>query len=130
MKPGIFAVPGSLISMGQIGKKAGIIFLIIFWFFLITVPALSIYLAVNTQLQIGAAENNHLRIFLVQEKNAEGLGFEIIRPFPSTPSCAQTTITYWMWKGKPENVTFCQCNEQQSNARHFATPGGCSFQEG
>jgi hypothetical protein len=100
--------------MKQIGKKLIIIFFLVLWVFLISIPALSFFLAVNSQIKIGITESFQLRLFLLQEKNAEGLGLEIIQPFQSNHFCTQTTVRYWMWAGEPENVSFCQCQDQMS----------------
>jgi hypothetical protein len=111
--------------MNQIGKKLGIIFFLLLWLFLLSLPALAFILAAQGQIQIGNEGNNHLRIFLLQERSAEGVGFELVRPISVDLPCSQTTIRYLMWEGEPENVTFCHCLDLQTGSALPATSGRC-----
>lgn len=99
---------------------------ILVWLVFMSIPFFAFSLAARQQLQLGSAEDNHIRIFLIQEKSAEGIGLEITRPVSSTPGCAQTSVDYFMWSGEPENVTYCQCTDQQSGHALSATQGACS----
>lgn len=95
------------------------------WLFFISLPLVAFYLAARQQIQIGAEEGSHLRIFLLTDSDAEGIGVEFVRPFPSDPDCIETNVRYFLWSGNPENVTFCQCNDPQSNGPLPAKTGGC-----
>lgn len=99
---------------------------ILVWLIIMTIPIFTFSLAAQQQLQLGSAEDNHIRIFLIQEKSAEGIGLEIARPVSSTPGCTQTSVNYFMWSGEPQNVTYCQCTDLQSDHTLSATPGACS----
>jgi len=96
------------------------------WLFLISLPLFAFVLAARQQITIGSDEYNHLRIFLLQEKDAEGIGIEFARPFSADPSCVQTSVRYFMWTGEPENVTYCQCFDPQTNDNLPATVGVCN----
>jgi hypothetical protein len=99
---------------------------ILLWLLVLSIPFFMFALAARQQLQIGAAQENHIRLFLIQEKDAEGIGLEIARPEPDNPNCAQTSVRYFMWSGEPENVTFCHCFDPQTGHSLSATPGACS----
>ena len=107
-------------------KIIGRSFFIVAWLLVISLPILAFALAARQQLQIGKSEHNHLRIFLLQEKEAEGVGFELVRPFSETPPCDQTSVRYLMWRGSPENVTFCHCYDTQDGTSLPAIAGSCS----
>ena len=96
------------------------------WLFLMSLPVFAFALAARNQLQIGPTEGNHLRIFLVQELDAEGIGFERARSGSFDPGCAQTDVHYIMWKGDPENVTYCQCTDPETSELLSAVQGPCS----
>jgi hypothetical protein len=103
-----------------------IYFLILFvWLLFMSLPVLSFALAARNQLQIGPTEGNHLRIFLVQEMDAEGIGLELTRPSQSDLICQQTSVRYLMWKGKAENVTYRLCSDSETGDALPASQGTC-----
>lgn len=110
--------------MNQSIRRVGIILFLLLWFFLISLPAFAMLLTVRGQIQLGQ-EDNRLRVFLLQEQDAEGVGFELARPYRPNDSCDQISLRYIMWVGEPKNVTFCQCIETGSRAALPATPGAC-----
>jgi hypothetical protein len=99
---------------------------ILVWLILMSLPLFSFVLAARNQIQMGSTEGNHIRIFLVQEKDAEGLGLEIKSLDSTNPGCAETSVRYFMWAGKPENVTFCQCVDPATGDALSAIQGACS----
>lgn len=108
-------------------KYIGRSIILIIWLFLISLPLFALTLAARQQITIGSEEDNHLRIFLLQEKDAEGIGIELARPFSADPFCIQTTVRYFMWTGEPEDTTFCQCFDPQTNDHLPAAIGVCSL---
>jgi hypothetical protein len=103
------------------------ILVIIIWLVLMSLPIFSILLATRIQLQVGSTEGEHIRIFLVQENDAEGIGLELKRSDSFDPACAQTSVRYIMWKGNPENVIFCQCIDPDTGNVLSAVPEACSI---
>ena len=99
---------------------------ILVWLLLMIVPFLAFRLASQQQIQFGDNEHDHLRIFLIQEKTDEGIGVEQIRPYPPLPNCIQTNVNYFMWKGEPENSTFCQCYHPETDALLSTTMTACT----
>jgi len=99
---------------------------IIVWLLIISLPFFSFALAARSQIQVGSTEGDHVRIFLIQEKDAEGIGLEITRSTDYEPNCIQTSVRYFMWKGYPEDVTYCQCMDPDTGKALSATSGACS----
>ena len=91
-----------------------------------SLPVFAFVLAARNQLQIGPTEGNHLRIFLVQEMDTEGIGIERTRSGSFDLGCAQTNVRYIMWKGRPENVTYCQCRDTETGDPLSAIQSPCS----
>lgn len=113
-------------TMKPWSRRLVYLFLLILWLLLISVPFFSVALATRTQLQLGTAQSDHIRLFLIQEKDVEGLGLEITRSVSSSPGCSQTGVRYFMWSGEGENVTYCQCIDAVTGDTLSATPGACS----
>lgn len=90
-----------------------------------SIPFFLFSLAARNQLQVGSPESNHIRIFLVQEKEAEGIGLEVKRLDSANTGCAETSVRYLMWEGVPENVTFCQCVDLETGHALSTTQGAC-----
>ena len=57
-------------------RRLAILSFIVIWLILLSLPGLAFSLAARGQLQMGETEGNHLRIFLLQERDAEGIGLE------------------------------------------------------
>jgi len=111
--------------MNPWSKYLGRLLIILIWLFIISLPLFAFVIAARQQIQLGRGEHNHIRLFLMQEKDAEGVGFEWSRPFSTKPPCTQTTVRYFMWTGEPENVTFCQCFDSESTEALPAILGSC-----
>jgi hypothetical protein len=101
------------------------LFLILVWFMLISIPMIAFTLAARQQIQVGPAEGNHVRLFLIQERDAEGIGLETRRSAGHDANCMQASVRYLMWAGTPENVTYCQCIDTASGELQSAVPGKC-----
>lgn len=90
---------------------------IVVWLVLLFTPAVAFLLAARGQIQVGPQEGRHVRVFLLEDAEAEGLGLERARPVPPPQdvvgaSCLQTSVSYWLWSGGPDesqDVAFCQC---------------------
>jgi hypothetical protein len=106
--------------MNQRLKLAGRIVIVVIWLFFISLPLFAFLLAARQEIKIGSS-TNHLRFFLVSEKEAEGIGIEVSRLLSSVPACTQTSVGYLMWLGEPDNVTYCECMDPQTG---FALPAG------
>ncbi|MFN2143167.1 MAG: hypothetical protein ACK2U5_21955 [Candidatus Promineifilaceae bacterium] len=106
-------------------RRLAYIVVIFFWLLLMSIPFFMFSLAARQQLQVGPAEDNHIRVFLIQERDAEGIGLEIARAQANAPGCTQTSVRYFMWKGEPENVVFCSCVDMETGDTLPASPGAC-----
>ena len=92
---------------------------------LLSLPLLAFSLAARNQLQWGVAEGDHIRLFLIQEIDAEGIGVELARMASDNPACLETDVRYFMWSGAPENTRYCQCRNAASGELLSSTTGAC-----
>ena len=111
--------------MNRWPRYFGYLVFLLVWLFLISLPACAFVLATRGQIDLGSTESQYLRIFLVQEKDAEGLGVEWTRPASSQTQCLQTSVRYYLWTGQAQNVIFCQCIDPSKNAVLPAISGPC-----
>lgn len=103
-------------------RRSGCLLLILIWLGIASLPLLAVVIARNGQVRLGAQESAHLRIFLVQEEKKNGLGIEWARSQSRENSCWLTYVTYWLWEGQGENVTYCQCYDAAGSFSHNCPP--------
>ncbi len=109
-------------------RRSGCFLLILIWLVIMSLPLLAVVIARGGQVRLGAQESAHLRVFLVQEEENNGLGIEWMRT--STPAQAQsgenrcwlTSVSYWLWEGQGENVTYCQCFDAAGSVTSSCSP--------
>lgn len=80
---------------------------VVVWLVVMSLPILAFSLAEKEDLRFGEG----IRLFLLHEKDAGGVGVEWKRPLRQQPGCTRTTVTYLMWEGQSENTAFCQCSD-------------------
>ena len=104
-------------------RRLGYLIIVIIWLLIMAFPIFAFTLAGRGELTFGEAAGNHVRLFLLREPDAEGVGVEWTRPYRPQPACTQTSVTYIMWEGRNENTRYCQCFDEKSGA---ALPAVCS----
>ena len=101
-------------------KRLGCFLLIILWVVAMAFPTFAFVLAGTGQIQFGSEEGSHVRFFMVQEANADGIGVEWKRPSSSseTNQCYQNNLIYLLWEGDAsgQNSSFCTCYDPETNA--------------
>ncbi len=93
-------------------RRVVYLFVIVVWLAVMGLPILAFSLAGKGELHFG----EDVRLFLVQEEDAEGVGIEWKRPLPPPSSCFRTTVTYIMWQGRTDNTAYCQCYDLQTGS--------------
>ena len=89
-----------------------------------SLPLLTAVLARQGQIQVGRPEGSRVRLFLLQERQVEGVGLEWSRPLRQEPGCHRTTVIYFMWRGQGENVRFVTCPAAVNPATPGTVPAG------
>jgi hypothetical protein len=84
---------------------------VLLWLAIMALPILAAVLAIRGQIELGDEEGRWLRVFMIQERAAEGVGVVWSRPLAAAPHCRYTAVRYLMWRGTGENVSFCVCND-------------------
>jgi hypothetical protein len=96
------------------------------WLCVMSLPALAFILAIQGQIQMGNDVRHHLRIFMLQDPDVQGIGIEWTRPLRRQPTCSRTTVNYLLWEGEGEDVAFCQCYDPLTNDPLPAELQSCS----
>lgn len=98
--------------MKRLPRRLLYLIIILVWLLIMSFPVVALMLATQQQIELGNDVHNHIRIFLVQGSDAQGVGFEWARPISTnSQSCATTSVTYFLWEGTAEPATFCQCHD-------------------
>lgn len=89
---------------------------ILVWLFVMSLPLAAFLIATRGEIQLGGDTNSNIRIFLVQESEAQGLGLEWSRQHGDTEGCAKTTVRYLLWEGSEpgQGVEYCRCYDPGS----------------
>lgn len=85
--------------------------IVLIWFVVMLLPIAAFQLAQRGEIRWGQESGRHVRVFLLQASDAEGVGVEVARPQPDNPLCAITTVSYFMWVGEGQNSRYCLCND-------------------
>lgn len=105
-------------------KRLLYLFLFLLWVLVMAFPLGAALLASNGQIQLGGEDAaNQVRIFLVQEREQEGIGVEWRRSMRDD-GCRQGSISYVMWKGTAENARYCTCFDANGDVLR-SQPGAC-----
>lgn len=95
------------------------------WLLIMLFPVVAVVLATQEQIQIGKETNSHVRLFLLQEGENEGVGIEWTRHVREPERCTQTSLFYLIWEGEGDNATYCQCYDE-TGAVVVSRPGACT----
>jgi hypothetical protein len=106
-------------------RRLLIILFLLVWLVIVLFPGFAFYLAANGQVELGKDPLRHMRIFLISEADVAGVGIERARPVGDPAGCAETSITYLMWRGEGESARFCQCYNEQGGII-FTSTAACS----
>ncbi len=97
------------------------------WFLLLLTPCACFYFSVQQELTIplGSAPGQAVRVWLVMESRARGLGFSIGQVASETPTelCVQTTNGYLLWSGRGEDAIFCECYTRPDSRQPWSYVG-------
>jgi len=103
-------------------------FLLFFlWLAIMFFPCMAFTLSMQQQIEWGDSEGSHVRIFLLQEREKEGVGVEWKRPSGFNSNCHKTSINYLMWVGEGDNTAYCQCVDPQTGDTLLRDPQACHF---
>jgi len=77
-----------------------------------SLPILAFILAARGELMIGDVEASNIRLFMVNEDEAKGIGLQRVQKMDSeNDGCFQTSVKYLLWEGQDYglNISFCAC---------------------
>ena len=93
-------------------RRLVILLILTLWLILLAFPAVAFILATRDQIQVGDDPAQHLRLFLVSEPQAQGVGIERARRLKNPNGCSQTNVAFLMWEGESESIVYCQCFDE------------------
>ena len=93
----------------RITRRLGCLAGVLVWLVVMILPIFIFVLVTNGQIEWGEDPQDQMRLFLLQDVDQEGVGFQWTRPHPSESSCLETTVAYLMFSGEAENGRSCTC---------------------
>ncbi len=99
--------------------------IVIVWLALMSFPLFAFFLATSGEIMIGSLQESHLRLFLFNSDEHQGLGLERSRRVSGQGDCYLVDVKYLLWEGKEpgQNIDYCICND--SDADFAAQPISC-----
>ena len=106
-------------------RRGGYLIVFVVWLMIMCLPTLAFVLATRGEIQIGEYGRRNLRIFMVQEEESQGIGFQFTRPLSQNDNCWQTAVNYLLWQGNSEEISslYCQCLDPGSS--QLVSSGTC-----
>lgn len=108
-------------------RRVVVFLLLLVWLLVMAFPVVAVVLATQKQIEVGGDAGRQVRVFLLQEREREGLGIEWTRPAAGPEGeggCRETRLVYLMWVGEGENVTYCRCYAGDGSVQE-SYAGGC-----
>jgi hypothetical protein len=114
--------------MKKWSRRLAYLFAISLWLILMSFPIVAYLLATRGELMIGQENGSHLRVFLVDTDDYNGVGLEWSRSLSDQPDCFHTRMNYLLWEGREtgQNVEFCICRDRESGfqSQPLSCPNG------
>ena len=96
--------------MKKLPRRLGCVAGFFVWLFVMILPILACVLISRGQLTWGGNQQDQIRVFLLQEPDLEGIGYQWTRPANDDATCIRTTVRYpIMFEGVAEDSDSCQC---------------------
>ncbi|MBE2184068.1 MAG: hypothetical protein IAE89_11625 [Anaerolineae bacterium] len=99
-------------------RRVGCWVLVVIWFLVLLLPCFFFALAINQEIVIptGSVPGQNIRIWLIMETHARGLGVSSAAAFSETENaaCLQTQTNFLLWSGSAEPVQSCECYQRDS----------------
>jgi hypothetical protein len=116
-------------------SRTGCVVSVLVWLCVMTVPFLALLLAMRGELTWRRGEFVEDRLWLVNAEtgigrgSASGIGYSASRVISDDraadgPVCARTSVYFFLWQGKSESVSFCECYQPVEGGGYEAQ-GNC-----
>ncbi|UCG24949.1 MAG: hypothetical protein JSW55_02850 [Chloroflexota bacterium] len=95
-------------------RRTGYVLIVIVWLVLMALPILAFILAARGELMIGDDQSSNIRLFMVNEDEVKGIGFQRAKKAHSrNDGCYRTSVRYLLWEGRDSNlnISYCACHD-------------------
>ncbi len=106
-------------------RRISYFLIILVWLVIMLFPITAFVLSTRGQINLGQNPKRHVRLFMVQEEDSNGVGVEWARRSRRNSDCALTSVRYILWEGDEEPVSFCQCFDSDTGDALSATAVNC-----
>jgi len=98
----------------------------ILWLLLMVLPMTAFLLAARGEIVLGNNPGSHIRLFLLQDAQEQGVGLEWSRLAGEEAGCFRNNVYYFLWEGEATNAAFCQCFDTDSGGALPASSATCT----
>jgi len=107
-------------------RRLFILLFVILWLLLMILPLTAFLVAARGEIIIGNSPGSHVRLFLLQDGQEQGVGMEWSRAAGEETGCFRNNVYYFLWEGEAANAAFCQCFDTKSGDALPATSASCT----
>jgi hypothetical protein len=117
-------------KMRYYARRAGCGLLFVFWLALMSLPCLLVNLVVYKEIIIprGDLPGQETRLFLLDSPDQRGLGLSTSSLKSGGEAAGQycliTQVSYFMWEGEGEGLSYCNCYENMGGEWAVTLAGG------
>lgn len=97
-------------------RRLAYLLIVLLWLIVMALPIAAFLLAARGELMIGAEQGSHLRLFMINSDEAEGIGIQRVQKAKSAEDCFEGSIRYLLWEGQNGrlNTDYCSCVDPQT----------------
>lgn len=87
------------------------IIFILAWLVVMIFPLFSLILVIRGEIMVGSEQDSHLRIFMVNAEDQNGVAVEWSRRINDNEDCLRTDVNFLLWEGSDSglDVAYCSC---------------------
>lgn len=106
--------------MKKWSRRLTYLIITVIWLAIMLSPLVAVRLATNGRMEIG-----NTTLFLIQERDTGGIGFQTTREVENEAMCTYNAVRFLMWEGEGENTRTCSCSdgvEREPRGRRCVAP--------
>ena len=106
-------------------RRLAYVVVAIMFLIVMTLPIIAFALAARGELMIGSEQGSYLRLFMVNEDQAEGIGLQHVRQSAGADDCLQGSVRYFLWQGQSQSLDADYCTCPSAGIGKGPIPGRC-----
>lgn len=114
-------------TLKRLLRGPGYFVLLVLWLLVMSLPCFAFALAARGELGWRRGEHTSDRLWLIQERDQKGLGYQAERRIQNGAAgavCVRNTVSFLLWEGsaQEENAAYCECYAADGTASGMECP--------